>query len=1560
MAHLFISYSRRNLDFVETLRDDLIDSGLDVWLDQVGLTPGTTNWEQALRDAIGGADAVIYAASPDSRRSHYVQDELAIARSSGKPIYPVWVAGEVWIDCVPMGLGHTQNVDLREGNYTSGLQRLIGTLNKTAIIEDVIEPVVPEKQPPVEQSFVPRNPYKGLRAFHAEDHQDFFGRDTLIKELLATIQSDFTNARMLAVLGASGSGKSSLVMAGLLPRLQSGAIENSDSWVYLEPIVPGTHPIENLTITLSRHLRDKSQRAIREDLMDISSRGLHGLTRQISDNCVILYIDQFEELFTLTDEESERRRFIDLLTVAVTESEGVLVLLLSMRADFYDRPAEYRAFGNLIESHHTLVTPMSLAELYDVVEKPAEQDDVRLQFDDGLVTEIVYAVNGEIAALPLMQFTLDQLFLSRQHTQLTHEAYRSIGGVQGALAQHAESTFSQLPSSTHKDMARALFLRLIEPGATEQDTTRRRATYAELTLPDVQLTRILQETADKFVDARLLVTNQQEDVRTIEVSHEALIREWGHLKEWLRNARDDVRFQKSISSDVEDWIRRGKPSDMLYRGSVLEEAQEWADRNTPSRDETMFINQSMQARVEEEERIERQSRNQRRLGLGLVGAVVVAIVGLSLALIAVSASSEASAARATSEVNFSAASKAQYVAESNEAIALAAEATSAFNEMIASTSRADAIEQANNAETQAAIAATFGQEAIEQANLAATSEADALNNAATATIALGQAQIQANNAQTQVAIAATAGQDAIVQANFAATSEAQAILAQQGAEVQAEIAATSASNAIVAQAQAQIEAQRANSLVLAASASQLSDSNSPLALALALEANNIDNVPLVAERVLISVAYEGPRKLFFDKQFGSVMEIAALALSEEVDPESQSSSHIYIDRTLNFRIFTAHETGIIVEWNPETGETLQTFDAHTSTVNSIDVWASETSDTKLMVSGDRSGRVILWDLNTGEIIREFIGHTNVVNTVEFRPDGQRIVTASDDANVYISNIQTGHVVRSITTPNNSVINGAMYSPDGNNILILSDDAMRLIGASSDQFLDFGLDDSNLVVEGEETNRIRSAVFSPSGEFIVTTGSAGSSTPEVWDVARRRLLRRLPEHNGSVNSVVVSEDGQFVLSAADDFSVILSAIASGDEIRSYNAHQNRVNTAIFADRDARVISGSSDGEIFLWDKLPLSRSIRSLKGHAASVDSMVALPFNSNLFLSTSTTGELNLWNGISGTLIQSYGGFDPSTALAVDPTSTQDNLVVAIGWDDIRIEEFFENTTLLDILVNPQAQYEFVDPLLVESHWVNDLTFNNDGSLLASGGGFFVRSSRGEYQVIFQGQDTAFPMLHLWDSTTGELIRQFDTKGFVVDEGFDAPITSVEFSPDGLEVLSGVEDGRLIVWSVDSGSQVREFVGHSDRVTSIQFSPDGTQLLTASNDRTIILWDYATGRLIGRFTDHRGAVNDIAFSPDGTRILSGADDSRTILWDIETGNTIQRFSEQDTAITSVLFIEDGRAAVSGALDGTLVSRGFDTGDELREWVQSNRYIPVLNCDERARYNLECTEDQITG
>jgi serine/threonine protein kinase/energy-coupling factor transporter ATP-binding protein EcfA2 len=612
---IFLSHAA--LDDITRLRNDLTIRDIDVQ-DDAASEPQ----EEQIRQAIRAAQVVFLVLTPHTRSSAAVQEHLRIAALYRRKIICLWAQGHDLHDVLPAEVEQAPILDARGQRYHLALDEIIIALEREHRGATTVEKPFPALD------FEPRNPYKGLRAFTQNDRADFFGREALVQELLVwmkqmvrlptatarderdpqassdarggSVPYEASHARFLAVVGPSGSGKSSLVMAGLLPKLRDGAFPGSEQWVYLGPMVPGKQPLETLAQLLATYFPEKGQEAVSEVLRRDGGFGLHqlglALVRQ-PETRVVLTIDQFEELFSSDVSEQERMHFIQVLVTAATEPQGAVIVLLTLRADFYDRPFAYPALGRLIQQQQCAVLPMSIEDLRAVIERPAFLPDVRLTFDEDLVGDLLFDLHSQAGALPLLEFALDQLFVHRREHRLTRVAYQEIGGVRGALSRHAESTYTALLSDKHRRLARLLFVRLVQPGAEGQEPLRRRADTSEFILENSEQTRLLREVIDAFLTARLIIVNQQAQTSTLEVSHEALIREWPRLANWLQEAREDMQLQQTMIDDVIEWERRGKPKDRLYRGSQLKESLAWQRRNLASGSEAAFLRASTTRRT---------------------------------------------------------------------------------------------------------------------------------------------------------------------------------------------------------------------------------------------------------------------------------------------------------------------------------------------------------------------------------------------------------------------------------------------------------------------------------------------------------------------------------------------------------------------------------------------------------------------------------------------------------------------------------------------------------------------------------------------------------------------------------------------------------------------------------------------------------------------------------------------------------------------------------------------------------------------------------------------------
>ena len=422
-------------------------------------------------------------------------------------------------------------------------------------------------------------PYKGLATFDAEDAQYFFGRERLVAELVARL----VGAPLLAVVGPSGSGKSSVLRAGLLPALAGGVLPGSANWTQAL-IRPGEQPMRALGRATRRLARER--------------RG-------------VLAVDQFEELFTACQDEAEREEFVAALVRAARRGRGVVVL--AVRADFYGRCAAYPELSRLLGANHVLVGPMSRDELQRAIERPAQR--VGLSVEPELVEALLTDVEGRPGALPLLSTALLELWRRRDGSRLRLAAYARSGGVQGAVARLAEDVFMQLDPAQQAE-ARKLLLRLAdedESGAI----VRRRIGLSELA------GERSAEVVARLADRRLLTVSDG----AVEVAHEALLREWPRLRAWLEEDTQGRRLHRRLTDDARAWDADARDPGALYRGARLASALDWAAGHEPELNATerAFLDDSRRA----------SGRAQRRLRMVLAGVaslLVLAVIAGGIAL----------------------------------------------------------------------------------------------------------------------------------------------------------------------------------------------------------------------------------------------------------------------------------------------------------------------------------------------------------------------------------------------------------------------------------------------------------------------------------------------------------------------------------------------------------------------------------------------------------------------------------------------------------------------------------------------------------------------------------------------------------------------------------------------------------------------------------------------------------------------------------------------------------------------------------------------------------------
>jgi len=421
-------------------------------------------------------------------------------------------------------------------------------------------------------------PYRGLNVFDMKDARYFFGREGEIDDLLEKL----SRSRFLAVIGPSGSGKSSLVRAGLLGALKSGEIPGSDSWkvVILEP---GEQPLQSLGVYLSSSPNDPVK--THEFIQKFSSNAemLHITTRLAlladpADRRYVIFVDQFEEVFTLCSDDAARRAFIDNLLYAAKAKDGKTVVLLTLRADFYDRCAAYRELADALSSSQILVGPMTPEEVWRTIERPARL--AGLELEPGLVDLLLKDVEGQPGCLPLLEHALEQIWLRREKERewLTVAAYREIEGVSGALRKRAEAIFNGF-TKTEREACRRVFLRLVQVDES-QSATKRRLGLEELFSqadPDDDR-RAAQSVVDRLTDERLLITGAAREDKhpTVEVVHEVLFTAWSHLRDWIEKDRENLLTRRELLKSAQEWLAKERDPSYLHGGTRLVKAKKWA------------------------------------------------------------------------------------------------------------------------------------------------------------------------------------------------------------------------------------------------------------------------------------------------------------------------------------------------------------------------------------------------------------------------------------------------------------------------------------------------------------------------------------------------------------------------------------------------------------------------------------------------------------------------------------------------------------------------------------------------------------------------------------------------------------------------------------------------------------------------------------------------------------------------------------------------------------------------------------------------------------------------
>ncbi|HEY5881976.1 MAG TPA: WD40 repeat domain-containing protein, partial [Nakamurella sp.] len=438
-------------------------------------------------------------------------------------------------------------------------------------------------------------PFMGLAGYRTADSDLFFGRERLIAEMVTRL----AGSTFLGIVGPSGIGKSSVLRAGLLPALAAGVLPGSENW-------------RTLLIRPS----------------DRTPAELNQIMATAADGPVLIVVDQLEELFTAYDSDDERSAFADAL------AWGPANVVVALRADFYGRIATYPALADRLVADHVLAGPMRESELRRAVGRPAAR--VGLRVDPELVDRLVDDVAGEPGALPLLSTALVELWQGRRDDTLSVGSYRESGGVRGAIARLAETTYAKVPADT-RPLVRAIMLRLVDEGGRAA-AVRRRTPLTELDRGRANVAAVLST----LVDGRLVTVAED----SVELAHEALLREWPRLRGWLDEDAAGRRLRRHLTHAAREWDRSGRDASELYRGARLAAALDWSTEHAVELNslEREFIESSRDVSEQEARRGRRTNRRLRSLLTAVAVFLVAALVGGTFAVIQRADAQQATAA----------------------------------------------------------------------------------------------------------------------------------------------------------------------------------------------------------------------------------------------------------------------------------------------------------------------------------------------------------------------------------------------------------------------------------------------------------------------------------------------------------------------------------------------------------------------------------------------------------------------------------------------------------------------------------------------------------------------------------------------------------------------------------------------------------------------------------------------------------------------------------------------------------------------------------------------------
>jgi WD40 repeat protein len=1068
------------------------------------------------------------------------------------------------------------------------------------------------------------NPYRGLLAFQEIDGDRFFGRQLQIDALwekLRQLQESTATPRLLAIYGPSGSGKSSLARAGLIPELSRRPLPGYDQ-ARVVSLMPGSHPIEALATILARITTNELTPVIRirefaQELGQASQTGDYDGLRRIADllpeialRPLVVLVDQLEEVYTLCKDPKERDVFINTLLNAASDASRRVIVIATLRSDFLGATQKHPQLNQLIANQGFFVSAMGAEGLRQAICQPAERAGYPL--DEATVTLLVNDTEGREGALPLLQFALTRIWegLPQKPPAQTLE---EIGGVGGALAGEAQRIFATLTPEEQK-IARRVFLGLVQLGEGTKDTRRRALVEGLLSHQEQseQVKAVIQRFAEPGV--RLITVAGDEQAETAEVTHETLFEHWQQLQTWLEGSRSDLRFERRLEEAARYWQTQGKPEGSLWRPPDLDLLQQYrqrvGDELSPLQMEfaqasTAAEDQRKQEAENRRLEKERQLRFQKRATRGLAGLSIGALAFGAYALVqsywvqrqrAELLGVNANALMATQPVDGT--------VNAIAAVGLSQSPLTGFPDYALPASSYGGLLTAvqRNQEMNKLQEHTSG---FGFTSVAFSPDGKRIVSGSWETT------LHLWNAQTGKLIGQPLQGHTDVVTSVAFSLDGERIVSGSGDKT-----------------------------------IRLWDAQTgqPIGQPLKGHTAKVTEVTFSPDGKRIVSGSEDKTLRLWDAQTGQPIGQPLQGHTDAITSVAFSPD--------GKRIASGSEDNTLRLWDAQTGQPIgQPLHSHTSGFGFTSVAFSP--DGKRIVSGSLDYTLRLWDAQTGQPIGQPLqGHTEFVWSVAFSPDGKQIASGSGDKTLRLWDAQTGKPIGQPLQGHTKIVSSVAFSPDGKRIASGSEDnTLRLWDAQAGQPI-------GQTLQGH-TKVVISVAFSPDGKRI--TSGSGDKTLRLWDVQTGQPIGQpLQGHTNFVLSVAFSPDGKRIASGSGDNTVRLWDAQTGQPIgQPLQGHTEIVSSVAFSPDGKRIVRGmeantgrSWDGQTGQPSAQPLHRytSLVPLQGHTSPALSVAYSP-DGRLIVSSSSDKTLRFWDTQTGQLIGQplQGHTDEVTSVAFSP-----------------------------------------------------------------------------------------------------------------------------------------------------------------------------------------------------------------------------------------------------------------------------------------------------------------------